>query len=286
MKPLVFLIVFALMVGSARAKTVAEWLFDETDSYKVINEVNDGDLPSMQYYGVTCTNLHAAGGRFPSSIGMMRTPTHGSYLAYLAYRATSSLDWTTITNLTIEMWINPNACDAVTDPIDYNGQGLRLVYNSNYGNYLLQGYIYDGKICHLTKYGTIMVATGVWTHIAMTYDGANLKTYVDGVLDCYEDVSGPLGNSGNGLNIGAYNGWINTFHGSIDEVRVSDVALPSGSGMGKGELAWKTTLVSTPSKRALLSTRPDMFVFQPIAPIVHAYQFLLCRTKSFAGQFQ
>jgi len=74
-----------------------------------------------------------------------------------------------------------------------------------------------------------------WTHLAMTYDGANVKLYMNGEFDSSYALSGPIETTSNWLAIGckppasAYPPPIGRiyafFNGIIDEVRIYDRAL-------------------------------------------------------------
>lgn len=92
------------------------------------------------------------------------------------------------------------------------------------------------------------LSAGQWTHIAVTYDGfystPSLKLYINGVWDS-EDTANAGGSAATTepLRIGySYPGSTWYVNGYIDELRISDTALPSGSGSGVNELAWNTTL--------------------------------------------
>jgi hypothetical protein len=64
-----------------------------------------------------------------------------------------------------------------------------------------------------------------WTHIAMTYDGASRRHYVNGDLDLDEpDASGPIGDTADPLRIGNDVQWNFSPNGRIDDVRVWNVA--------------------------------------------------------------
>lgn len=71
---------------------------------------------------------------------------------------------------------------------------------------------------------TVPVDTTDWHHITGTYNGLNLKIYVDGVL---EGTSADAPNE-TGYNTNAYIGWSGTFYfnGKIDNVMIFDRALP------------------------------------------------------------
>lgn len=76
--------------------------------------------------------------------------------------------------------------------------------------------------------GTIAVNDGEWHHVAAVYDptaSLKLKLYVDGVLDYEDNFTVPVNTGSNvNLRIGKRVDNINLFKGSIDEVRVWDVA--------------------------------------------------------------
>ncbi len=89
-------------------------------------------------------------------------------------------------------------------------------------------------------YGTEWLPENAWSHIAVTYDGAKLRLYVDGELvrtepgQAVSSASGPL-------TIGC--GW---FKGRIDEVRIYDRALDEGEVADD-----KTTPIETPPRSPL-----------------------------------
>ncbi|MFC1600632.1 LamG domain-containing protein, partial [Patescibacteria group bacterium] len=68
-----------------------------------------------------------------------------------------------------------------------------------------------------------VISTNEWTHIAGTYDGNDLKIYINGILKNTNNI-GPktLNNDSSSLRIGYdYDG--RYFNGSIDEVRISNI---------------------------------------------------------------
>ena len=72
---------------------------------------------------------------------------------------------------------------------------------------------------------TPQLTTGAWTHLAATYDGANLRLYRNGVLVTTTAAPGALVTSANPLRIGGNTIWGEYFDGRIDEVRVYNRAL-------------------------------------------------------------
>ena len=104
----------------------------------------------------------------------------------------------------------------------FNGSGT----SGNNGSGGGAGYLYSASVS-----GSVpKVTDGKWHHVAITYDGVAVRIYVDYVQRGYKTWSGPLvydsGNAGKlciGANYGTnYGAW----DGFIDEVRISDEALP------------------------------------------------------------
>jgi len=77
------------------------------------------------------------------------------------------------------------------------------------------------------KAATATAATPVnaWTHLAMTYDGASVRLYVNGTLVKTTAAPGPLTASTGVLRIGGNSIWGEWFAGTIDEVNVYNRAL-------------------------------------------------------------
>jgi Concanavalin A-like lectin/glucanases superfamily/Right handed beta helix region len=64
-----------------------------------------------------------------------------------------------------------------------------------------------------------------WSHVAATYDGSALKTYVNGVLVSSRLMRGGIGGGSGPLKIGGNGVWGEWFKGAIDDVRVWRTAL-------------------------------------------------------------
>ena len=70
--------------------------------------------------------------------------------------------------------------------------------------------------------------TGVWTHIAYTYDGALVKGYLDGVLKIQAPATTDIQARGVGLRIGVDGSFQQGFNGRIDDLRIYSRALTQG----------------------------------------------------------
>ncbi|WP_418510308.1 LamG-like jellyroll fold domain-containing protein [Corallibacter sp.] len=71
---------------------------------------------------------------------------------------------------------------------------------------------------------TDAISAGQWSHIAVTFDGATMKTYINGVAAGTKTVGGTMHNSTANIEIGARNNAY-FFNGNIDEVRIWNIAL-------------------------------------------------------------
>lgn len=78
------------------------------------------------------------------------------------------------------------------------------------------------------QYGNSLITTGIWYHIAMTWDGVNKKIYINGSLDITTASTGTLtGGQNVRWRIGAAGTNADKFNGIIDEVRIYNKALSS-----------------------------------------------------------
>ena len=64
-----------------------------------------------------------------------------------------------------------------------------------------------------------------WTHLAVTYDGSAIRTYVNGRLAGTHAQTGPLVTSSQPLHFGGNAVWPEWFAGRLDEIRIYDRAL-------------------------------------------------------------
>jgi hypothetical protein len=69
---------------------------------------------------------------------------------------------------------------------------------------------------------------GVWTHIAVTFDGVNRRHFINGELAAIFAETGPLSTSGSNVRLGSDVSWQFTPAGGIDEVRLWNVARTQG----------------------------------------------------------
>ncbi len=138
-----------------------------------------------------------------------------------------------LTNLTIDAWVNPT--DLTQDRAILIKSALATLGNDfAYGLRVLsdghaEGRITDAGGAFASVVSTSVLSTNQFQHIALTYDGAALKLYVNGVLDATTATNlTPVQNT-NPVSIGAWQsvsaGVIQYWFGRIDEVELFSRAL-------------------------------------------------------------
>ena len=191
--------------------------------------------------GSGTTVADVSGNNNTGTIGTATWTSAGKFGSALVFNGTSAL--VTIANaaslqlttgMTLEAWVNPSTVTSAWRDVIYKG-------NDNY--YLeasSDSASRPGAGATLgTIYGTAALAANTWTHLAVTYDGAALRLYVNGVLVSSLAVTGTLPTSTNPLQLGGDSIYGQFFQGMIDEVRIynraltpaeiqSDIATPVG----------------------------------------------------------
>ena len=76
---------------------------------------------------------------------------------------------------------------------------------------------------------TLYPTDGTWLHVTATYDGQEIKLYLDGVLESFLPAPG-LSIAANDLplSIGAQDNGLGPYQGTVDQVHVYSVALSQG----------------------------------------------------------
>src|SRR5205823_68661 len=128
--------------------------------------------------------------------------------------------------MTLEAWVNPSsaATNRWRDVVYKGNDNYYLEASTTGGSVPTGGGTFGGKNANV--FGTTPLAASTWTHIAVTYDGANLIFYVNGTQVATKAQTGAITGSANPLQIGGDNFFSKQyFSGAIDEVRVYNVAL-------------------------------------------------------------
>ncbi len=135
----------------------------------------------------------------------------------------ASLDLTTA--MTVSAWVRPTALGAWKQAVlkeRAGGLSYALYATGATGNRPNGSVDIGGD---RTVDAPAALATNAWSHLALTYDGANLRLYVNGAQVATRAQTGAMTVGGNPLRIGGNAIWGEWFTGQIDEVRVYNRAL-------------------------------------------------------------
>jgi hypothetical protein len=129
-----------------------------------------------------------------------------------------SIDRATGNEFAIEFWVKPDA-DSDEDAWIMRKQGSWGVQWTGTGEERQIFFQADGFNDGITSNDGVQA--GVWTHVAIVYDGSNRNIYLDGQLDKSSSGSDGPGTTGNDLVLGS-NGATNAqfFVGEIDDLRL------------------------------------------------------------------
>lgn len=133
--------------------------------------------------------------------------------------------------LSFEGWIKPSSFKSAspyissimgTEVSDSNSAFLRLG-DAGLANNKLQFVVSINNVQQKLASATALNAN-TWYHVAATYDGSNMKIYINGTLDATKAQSGSVNSTG-AFNVGYLYNTSRNFNGKVDEVRVWKRAL-------------------------------------------------------------
>ena len=157
----------------------------------------------------------------------------GKYGKALTFNGTSSRvnvpDATALhlsTGMTLEAWVNPTTVsNSWRDVIHKGSDNYFLEATSTGGSAPAGGGIFGNGSATTTVKAPTALTRSTWSHIALTYDGATLRMFVNGTQVATQARTGAIRTSTNPLQIGSDSIFGQYFSGSIDEVRVYNRAL-------------------------------------------------------------
>jgi hypothetical protein len=194
-------------------RRVADYRFNEASGRDIVDASGNGNHGRTSVSGVTRT-LDAQRGRvlqFNGSSGMVAVPD------------SDSLDLTT--GITLEAWVKPSAISGWRTVVLKEGNDSEQY--SIYANEDVAapaGYVYiDSQ--YRAVHGSRRLTLGVWTHLAMTYDGTTMRMFVNGEERDSRAQTGAAMISAGQLSIGGNTIWGEWFRGQMDDVRIYDVAV-------------------------------------------------------------
>ena len=142
----------------------------------------------------------------------------------------NALDLTT--GVTMSAWVNPTALGSIYRTVLMKEQPGGLIYTlyAGDGTGKPSGHVFTTSEQRAT--GPTNTPLNTWTHLATTYDGATLRTYVNGTQVASRALTGTLRTSTGVMRIGGNGIWAEWFAGRIDEVRLYNRALTAAELQG------------------------------------------------------
>jgi hypothetical protein len=127
--------------------------------------------------------------------------------------------------VTVEAWIKPKALPATNQwaTVATKPESFSLQFAGDQIEFTI---IQNGARRRMRAPSGTIVA-GQSYHLVGTYDGSQIKLYVNGKLVPAKSQNGNISQNPNGFYIGSWNGNTEFFNGSIDEVAVYKTALTS-----------------------------------------------------------
>lgn len=188
--------------------------YDVVARYK-LDETNGASAADAGPNGLTGTITGAAtweAGKFSNALRL----ASGQYVTVPDH---ASLNPTAA--LTVAVWLKADAKDGVSHiAVQKESQyTLRIVSGSD--QYVAEVWTGGGAL-YQASFSASDWTPGAWHHLAMTYDGANLKIYLDGVLKHTTAATGTLDTTANPLTLGKSTfGW----DGALDDAVICSRAL-------------------------------------------------------------
>ena len=138
--------------------------------------------------------------------------------AFVTVNDSASLDLTT--GMTLEAWVYPTVGGNVWRDVIYKGPNdVYYLEGSSDSGAPATGGIFSSPL-----YGTSALPLNVWSHLAATFDGSNLRLYVNAVQVSSTVVFAQITTSNGALTIGGDASYGQHFAGRIDEVRIHNTA--------------------------------------------------------------
>ena len=202
-----------LLASSGRSATpglVAAYAFDEGSGSVVADASGNGNDGTVANATWAAVGEHGGALVFDGSSSLVTVPDSPSL------RLSSAM--------TLEAWVDPASGSGSSRDLVYKGDdNYYLEASSAPGGVPAAGSSFGGSYGEV--YGSGALPTGVWTHLAVTYDGSTLRLYVNGTLVASNAHAGAMPGSSDPLQIGGDSLYGQFFQGMIDDVRVYNVAL-------------------------------------------------------------
>src|SRR5678815_5211618 len=199
--------------GAARAQVglVAAFPCNEGAGTTIADITATHHVGTLNNAGWTAQGKYGSALTFNGSNAWVTIPDHASF------------DLTT--GATLMAWVYPTALSGYRTVVMKETSGGAAYYlYSGPGDLAMGGGGFNVGNYRETSGGAVL-PLNIWTHLAMTYDGANIRVYRNGTLVATLANTGPFDQSNSPLRLGGNSIWSEWWHGRIDEVRVYNRAL-------------------------------------------------------------
>ncbi len=128
-------------------------------------------------------------------------------------------------SITLEAWVYATKNSGIQNVVSKSSQSINTGYifpRTDNGWTSAVMYLYIGG--NWRTLSAPFPSLNAWHHLAATYDGANMRIYVNGVLSATQAQTGAIATNTNVLALGNQPGYSEYFGGSVDEVRIWNIA--------------------------------------------------------------
>jgi Concanavalin A-like lectin/glucanases superfamily/Abnormal spindle-like microcephaly-assoc'd, ASPM-SPD-2-Hydin len=201
--------IFGINAAAATPGLVAAYGFNEGSGAVISDSSGSGNK------GTASNTSWSSNGKFGAALSFNGTNS------WVTIPDSASLDLTN--GMTLEGWVNPTILGTSSNSwrtvvIKEQPGGLIYALYANTDSVTPSGHVFTTR--EYDTRGTATIPTRSWTHLATTYDGTQLRFFVNGVEISRRTVAGSLKSSSGVLRIGGNGIWPEFFNGLIDEVRI------------------------------------------------------------------
>jgi PKD repeat protein len=158
------------------------------------------------------------------------------------------------TGMTLEAWIYPTSNSGTRDVLIKEGTGVDIynMYQRSGGK--AEANVFVGGANRTAQASPPPANT--WTYLAATYDGANVKLFMNGVQVASTAFAGTIATSTGALRMGGNSLWGEWFRGRMDDVRIYNRALTAGEITTDMNTAVAAPLLALPASLNDVTTPP------------------------------
>lgn len=204
-----YVTVSSMTGGGSPAGLVAAYNFEEASGTTVVDGSGKGN------HGTISGATRITQGKFGKALSF------DGVNDWVTVKDAASLDLTT--GMTLEAWVYPTVFPSYWRSIlQKEIDSYYLMAGSNLDTPAAGGTYTSGN---QNVYAGSSLPVNTWTHLAVTYDSASVRLYINGALVANKAQTAPLTTSTGALRIGGSQAYGEFFQGRIDEARIYNRAL-------------------------------------------------------------